>query len=100
MFQKISKSISNFVVPAVLKDKSLDLKAELLLVFHNTIHGLSYNSLDCHVKLCLYKYFDSKIANKITRGRTKVAAIARNVLTTYSQEKNSLKRKFIFWNLQ
>ena len=50
---------------------------------------ISYNSLDCHVKLCWHLYCDSKIANKITCGHTKVAAITRNVLAPYSQEKVS-----------
>ncbi|XP_036347706.1 uncharacterized protein LOC118757076, partial [Rhagoletis pomonella] len=85
--QKMSRSISNFTVSAETTIETQIARAELLCVFHNVLHGLSYNSLDCQMKMSSTIYSDSKIANKITCGRTKSAAITRNVLGPYSQEK-------------
>lgn len=53
--QKISQNISNFVVPAENKTEKLIAKAELTSVFHNVVHGLSYNSLDCQIMFFFIK---------------------------------------------
>lgn len=66
--QKLSQSISNFVVPIEAKIETEVAKAELVCVYHNVAHGLSYNSLNCQIKLSSVLYCDSKIANKITCG--------------------------------
>lgn len=96
--QKLSKSIANFVVPIESKEDESISRAELVSVFHNVVHGLSYNSLDCQMKLSASIYCDSAIAKKMSCGRTKAAAITRNVLAPYSQEKvaNALKESFFF----
>lgn len=85
--QKMSRSILNFAVPAENKVETQVARAELSCVFHNVLHGLSYNSLDCQIKMSSSIYNDSTIANKISCGRTKSAAITRNVLGPYAQEK-------------
>ncbi|KAF2887629.1 hypothetical protein ILUMI_18544, partial [Ignelater luminosus] len=61
-------------------------KVELMCVFHNVTRGISYNSLDCQVRLAHAVYSDSIIAAKMFCGRTKAAAVARNVLAPYAQE--------------
>lgn len=96
--QKLSQSISNFVVPIAAKIETEVAKAELVCVYHNVAHGLSYNSLDCQIKLSSVLYCDSKIANKITCGRTKAAALARNVLAPYAQQVTgyALKNNYYF----
>lgn len=96
--QKLSQSISNFVTTADSKDETLVSRAELMFVYHNVVHGLSYNSLDCQIKLSSSIYCDSKIASKISCGRTKAAAITRNVLAPYSQEtvSSALKESYFF----
>lgn len=84
--QKISGNLQNFLVK---KESTLETeisKAELMYVFHNVTHGLSYNSLDCQLKLASSVYSDSKIASKMSCGRTKAAAITRNVLGSFAQE--------------
>lgn len=77
---KVSQSISNFITPKQFKEEELVSRAELAW------HGLSYNSLDCQLKLSSTIYCDSKIAAKMSCGRTKGAAIVRNVLSPYVQE--------------
>lgn len=54
--------------------------SELALVYHNVHHMLSYNSLDCGVKVTNQIYHDSPLANLITLGRTKSSALAEFVL--------------------
>lgn len=85
---KVSQSISNFITPKQFKEEELVSRAELASVYHNVRHGLSYtrNSLDCQLKLSSTIYCDSKIAAKMSCGRTKGAAIVRNVLSPYVQE--------------
>lgn len=51
---------------------------ELAFVYHNIIHNLSYNSLDCNIKLLKHMLPDS--ANKLHLGKTKAEALALNVL--------------------
>lgn len=84
--QKISGNLPNFFVRKETLEEQDISKAELSCVFHNVTHGLSYNSLDCQVKLAPCIYTDSKIASKISCRRTKVAAIARNVLSPHAIE--------------
>lgn len=54
--------------------------AELTLVFHTVKHNLSYNSMDCGHKLFPKLFEDSKIATKVSCGRTKAESILKNVL--------------------
>lgn len=86
MSQKISGNLQTFLVKKESNQENDISKAELMSVFHNVTHGLSYNSLDCQIKLAPVIYSDSKIAAKMSCGRTKAAAIARNVLAPYAQE--------------
>lgn len=62
------------------------IAAEITKTFHNVKHNLSYNSLDCESKLDRVLYADSKVAEKLTLGRTKSSAIAHNVLGPASIE--------------
>lgn len=84
--QKISGNLQNFLVKKDSSEENEISKAELVSVFHNVTHGLSYNSLDCQMKLAPVVYPDSKIAAKMSCGRTKAAAITRNVLAPFAQE--------------
>lgn len=62
------------------------MAAEITKTFHNVKHNLSFNSLDCESKLDRVLYADSKVAEKLTLGRTKSSAIAHNVLGPASIE--------------
>lgn len=96
--QKVSQSIASFAKPKEINEETQIARAELVSVFHNVVHGLSYNSLDCQLKLCSSIYCDSNIASKISCGRTKSAAITRNVLAPYAQQKvaNALKESWYY----
>lgn len=82
----MSTTISKFTVPREINKEIVISRAELACVYHNVVHGLSYNSLDCQVKLCSKIYNDSSISVNMSLGRTKAAAIARNVLAPYAQK--------------
>lgn len=101
MSQKLSQSISKFVVPTETNIETQIARAELVCVYHNVVHGLSYNSIDCQIKLSAVLHCDSRIANNITCGRTKAAAIARNILAPYSQQVtvDALKKNYYFYFL-
>lgn len=93
-----SRCMENFCIKKHSKEETLIASAEVVLVYHNVKHGLSYNSLDCLAKNIHQIVPDSEIAAKITCGRTKASAITRNVLGPYSQEKliSDLKESHYF----
>lgn len=66
------------------KEETTSIKAELALTFHSVNHQLSYNSSDCGIKLNCQIFKDSKLANKIHCGRTKIGALTENVLGPYA----------------
>ncbi|XP_036332659.1 uncharacterized protein LOC118749947 [Rhagoletis pomonella] len=84
--KQIAGSLSKFTTKSQTPARNLAARAEVASVFHNVIHGLSYNSLDCHLKVSRNIFCDSKIAGDMSCGRTKAAAIARNVLAPYAQQ--------------
>ncbi|CAG9789636.1 unnamed protein product [Diatraea saccharalis] len=56
------------------------IAAEVTKAYHSVKHSLSFNSLECDIKLDHTLYTDSKIVEKLTLGRTKASVIAHNVL--------------------
>ena len=60
--------------------------AEGTMSFHVVKHHQSYRSNDCSVKLQKKKIPDSKIAEKVSCGRTKCEAIMNNVIGPHSQK--------------
>lgn len=78
----MSDSVQSFFLNEKSTEETLVIKVELLGVFHNVVHGLSYKSLNCQMKLSQNIYADSKIAWKISCGRTKAVVV---VLGLFSQ---------------
>lgn len=62
--------------------------AELAHVYHSIMHHHSYLSMDCATNLNRIIFSDSKIAAKMTCGRTKATSIACNVLSPISIERH------------
>lgn len=60
--------------------------AELAKTYHRVKHSISYASADCDAKLCPTIFDDSKIATKITLGRTKASSLVYNVLAPASTD--------------
>lgn len=58
--------------------------SELALTYHTVKHNLSYNSMDCTVKLNKIIYVDSKTALNTQLGRTKMEALVNEVLGPYA----------------
>lgn len=56
------------------------ISAELALTFHTVKHNISYNSMDCGVKLNKLLHVDSKTALNIRLRRTKMEALVTEVL--------------------
>ncbi|KAI4461585.1 hat family dimerization domaincontaining protein-related [Holotrichia oblita] len=96
--KKTSQSMNNFLIKKHTSQERSIIISELVFVYHNVKHGLSYNSLDCLAKNISKLIPDSQITAKMTCKRTKAAAITRNVLGPYSQEKviSDLKPCFYF----
>lgn len=64
--------------------------AELAQIFHAIKHNLSYNSLDCAIKLNCKIFSDSKLCQKMSCGRTKAEAIVCEVMGPHALQ-NVLK---------
>lgn len=62
--------------------------AELAHVYHSIMHHHSYLSMDCATNLNRIIFSDSKIAAKMTCGRTKASSIVCNVLSPISIERH------------
>lgn len=75
-----SKKISDSFHSAASTELNLKTSAELAFVYHTVKHGLSYNSMDCSIKLMKSTFSDSEIAKGQACGRTKAEAIVTNVL--------------------
>ncbi|KAI4457230.1 hat family dimerization domaincontaining protein-related [Holotrichia oblita] len=90
---KMCDVMTKFFAPKDSKESHLVTMAEISKTFHCVKHGLSYLSTDCGNKLDGQIYRDSAIATKIHLGRTKMEAIARNVLAPYSLELITRKLK-------
>ena len=58
--------IDKFFVKANTKEEDNAIASEVSQIYHAVKHNRSYNSLDCSSKL----YQDSKLAGKISCGRT------------------------------
>lgn len=106
--KKTSGALQNFFTlntssrcPGSSDDNNI-IAAELALTFHTVKHNLSYNSMDCTNKLSKILYADSKIATKISLGRTKMEALVTEVLGPYAVESviNNLNDEDVFYCLQ
>ena len=60
--------------------------AEGALAFHTVAHHHSFSSMDCTPALLRKIFPDSKIASKLSAGRTKTIAIVKSVLAPHSLE--------------
>lgn len=65
-------------------DKENVVASELALTYHTVKHNLSYNSMDCTIKLNEIIYANSPTANAIHLARTKMEALVSEVLGPYS----------------
>lgn len=76
--------------------------SELALTYHTVKHNLSYNSMDCTVKLNKIIYVDSKTALNTQLGRTKMEALVNEVLGPYALQTllNDLNAPDLYFCLQ
>ena len=81
---KMSQTMSLFVTKTNVREEEEVIVAELCLTFHTINHHLSYRSMDCNNKLLKDLFNDSKIARHLHCGRTKMEAIATNILSPLS----------------
>ncbi|KAL4104811.1 hypothetical protein QTP88_020087 [Uroleucon formosanum] len=75
-----SQILNTFFIKPNTAESQKTALAELVEVYHNVKHNISYNSLDCSLKLMPKLYPDSGIAKKLACGRTKAESIMTNVL--------------------
>lgn len=80
------KLMTNYVISRLDPDQDKIVAAEAALTYHNVRHHLSYNSLDCGVKVLRGCYSDSKLIEKTQLGRTKASSITNNVLKPHVLE--------------
>jgi len=81
---KMSNVVNKYFVVQNSFEEELVIAAEITKIYHTIKHNQSYNSLDCSFKLDKLIFEDSKLASKISCGRTKCEAIAQNVLAPRS----------------
>lgn len=65
-------------------DKENVVASELAFTYHTVKHNLSYNSMDCTIKLNKIIYVNSATATGIHLARTKMEALVTEVLGPYS----------------
>ena len=81
---KSSQTMTAFVTKTNSKEEEEIRIAEVCLTYHTVYHHLSYRAMDCNTKLVKELFKDSKIANRVQLGRTKMEAIAKNILSPIS----------------
>ncbi|KAE9522163.1 hypothetical protein AGLY_017423 [Aphis glycines] len=69
-----------FKGPTADKEENQVIACELVQIYHTIKHNLSYNSLDCCIKVEKKIYKDLKMLNKLHLGRTKAESIVTEVL--------------------
>lgn len=82
-----TKNINDFFVS---KNSKLDKNvaaAEGTLAFHILKHNMSFRSSDCTTQLLKSIFSDSQTAQKISSGKTKTAAIAKNAIVPFCIKK-------------
>jgi hypothetical protein len=92
---KTNQTLNQFVVKTNSSEDEEIAISELCLTYHTVCHHLSYRSQDCSIKLNKQLFKDSKICQQIHCGRTKMEALAENILSPLSLEKHlsELKEK-------
>lgn len=104
--KRTSGALQKFLTPAStsrpVSENDNVTAAELTLSFHTVKHNLSYNSMDCSVKLNKIIYADSKTATNIKLARTKMEALVMEVLGPHALESvvNDLKDENMYFCLQ
>ncbi|XP_028159816.1 uncharacterized protein LOC114352418 [Ostrinia furnacalis] len=83
-------------------DKENIVASELALTYHTVKHNLSYNSMDCTIKLNKMIYVDSSTATAIRLARTKMEALVTEVLGPYSLQNviDAINTDNLFYCLQ
>lgn len=83
-----TQTLSGFVTKMKPKEFEEVCVSEVCLTYHCVSHHLSYNSMDCNIKLTKNLFTDSQICQSIQCGRTKMEALAKNVLCPLSIEQH------------
>ena len=75
-----SSVMDKFLVKKNSEEEDIVVASEIAQIYHAIKHNHPYNLLDCELKLNSNIYQDSKVAAKVSCGRTKCEAIVTNVL--------------------
>lgn len=97
---KSSRVMETFFAKKDTKEEGMVISSELVQVFHAVKHHISYNSTDCQIKLNSKIFTDSKIAQKLSCGRTKSEAYVTNILGPFSIENVLFALKDVFFSIQ
>lgn len=104
--KRTSRVLQKFLTPAStsrpVSENDNVTAAELALSFHTVKHKISYNSMDCSIKVDKLIYADSKTATNIKLARTKMEALVMEVLGPHALESvvNDLKDENMYFCLQ
>lgn len=104
-FKNTSGMLEKFLVSpstSTCNYKDDNTAAELALTYHTVKHNLSYNSMDCTVKLNKIIYANSPASSGIRLARTKMEAIVTEVLGPYALQNviEDLNKENLFFCLQ
>jgi len=86
MTEKTSYKMSDFFTKQNSSESEKVSFAELVQISHCVKHNISYNSLNCGMKLLPQLFSDSTIAKKLSCGRTKSESIVKEVLGPKAEE--------------
>lgn len=97
-----SSSASTSSKSSFCSDKENVIAAELALTYHTVKHNLSYNSMDCTIKLNKIIYVNSSTATGIRLARTKMEALVTEVLGPYAIQNviDDINTENLFYCLQ
>ncbi len=91
LIQKLKLNKMQSIIFFVKKDSNEENKVistEVAFIYHSIRHNHSYASMDCGIKIIPKLFSDSKISKNVSCARTKAEAIAKNVLSPFSIEKD------------
>lgn len=97
-----SSSASTSSKSSFRSDNENIVAAELALTYHTVKHNLSYNSMDCTIKLNKIIYTNSTSATGIHLARTKMEALVTEVLGPYAIQNvlDDINKNNLFYCLQ
>lgn len=95
-------AVSQFFVKKNTSEENHAIAVEVAHTFHAVKHNLSYNSLDCEIKLLKKTFNDSSVSSKLSCGRTKSTLLVCKVMAPHqlSEDIKYIKENNVLFSIQ